>query len=136
MGAHVSTLANATLLSTANSWNGLLLATIPGLAQHGFQAASQIAVRCSAKEVRSVSLGRVAMSYGFGWFAGAALLSELTEIVDSQRILLLVVGSEIVMLSAIAYATHKMVTMRMWIVMQADLHLALKEFGRSFKLRV
>lgn len=100
--AHFSTLANAIILSSARSWSTMMLSTMSGLTMHGFQAATQIAVLCSEPEYRSVALGRASMSYGLGWFTGAMVLSHLMEKLDTQRMLLLVVGSEMILISAVA----------------------------------
>lgn len=100
--AHASCLASASFMATAQSWNSLTLYVLPAITQHGFQAASQIAVRCSEPETRGVSLGRVAMTYGVGWFCGAVMLSKLMDKFDPQRILLLALGSEVIFISAAA----------------------------------
>eukprot|EP00928_Gymnodinium_smaydae_P051056 TRINITY_DN34599_c0_g1_i1.p1 TRINITY_DN34599_c0_g1~~TRINITY_DN34599_c0_g1_i1.p1 ORF type:complete len:501 (+),score=61.82 TRINITY_DN34599_c0_g1_i1:64-1503(+) len=109
--AHTSRLASVAVLATAQSWNGLLCAAIPGLTMHGFQAASQVAVLCSDQNSRQIALGRMAMSYGFGWLGGAMLTSYLMKVFDSQETLRIVFGSEVVILSFlfIAYPQPRIV---------------------------
>merc|ERR1712232_191965 len=55
---HISTMANATVFSGARSWIVLYSSSLTGLTSHGYQAASQVAVKCSDQQHRQVALSR------------------------------------------------------------------------------
>jgi len=105
--AHGSTLVHVANLSAARSWEGLMFATTPTVAMHGFQASSQIVARNSKLESRSVALGRIAVTDSVGGCVGALLMSRLAKTLHPQQILIGIAGVEATLIYAIATAYPK-----------------------------